>query len=71
MKEHTAFPHIIVPGLAVPYKLVNAVYYYAAKTQRNKRVHRCSYPGCNKAYTKSSHLSLHLPTHFSYILHKN
>ena len=65
MKEQSLYPQLLAHALPPysPYDLVNAVYYYAKTPQRNKRVHRCSYPACNRVYTKNAHLKAHQRRH--------
>ncbi|XP_063778559.1 Krueppel-like factor 3 [Pseudophryne corroboree] len=71
------YPEQMSPGISTPPKVMfhehhPSVIVHSGKrplpvespeTQRKRRIHRCDYDGCNKVYTKSSHLKAHRRTH--------
>ncbi|XP_039607221.1 Krueppel-like factor 3 [Polypterus senegalus] len=54
-ESHT--PSVIVRSIKHPLPVESP------DTVRKRRIHRCDYEGCNKVYTKSSHLKAHRRTH--------
>ncbi|MGH0145064.1 UNVERIFIED_CONTAM: hypothetical protein FKN15_004701 [Acipenser sinensis] len=57
LQKRSNTPSVIVQPLKHPQPVESP------DTMKKRRIHRCDYEGCNKVYTKSSHLKAHRRTH--------